>query len=383
MANKTGSPDVIQDAYKYKNDPAKWRELMGYLNNPDKLPPEQDSQFIDPWQAFTLADAYQDRPPMQYIAAGLFSLPSLNIVYGAPGTLKSFILADLAVCVAGGKPWLPPAPWHKGANEIDTLACPVMWLDFDNGAIRTHERIGALARARNLSIDTPIKYYSMPSPWLEASKSESVGMLTLRAKEFGAKLIIIDNLGNVSGGVDENKGEMIGVMSQLRQLAEETGAAVVIIHHQRKGSNGGGSTGRAGDTLRGHSSIEASLDLALRVDREEAADTVSLKSTKTRGVDVYPFTAAFTYEKSDSGALHTAMFYGLPTEDKNSNRAIEDAIRFCLTGAAMNQTSLIEAVKETLPDIGKNRVIDMLKRMENQGAIKSNRGKNNACIYTL
>ncbi len=53
---------------------------------------------------------------MEYIAGRLFALPSLNILYGAPGTLKSFLLADLAVCVAGGLEWLPPAPWLNGSR---------------------------------------------------------------------------------------------------------------------------------------------------------------------------------------------------------------------------------------------------------------------------
>ena len=382
MTNNGYSPEAIKAARQYHNGNPDYRREFDHLAmHPEDLP--EDTRPADPWQPFTLADAYLDRPPIQYIAAGLFALPSLNIVYGAPGTLKSFILADLAVCVAGGNAWLPPAPWNPGANAFKTLAGPVMWLDFDNGAIRTHERIGALARVRKLPVDTPFEYYSMPAPWLDASKPESVGMLTLRAKRFGAKLIIIDNLGNVSGGVDENSGAMINVMAQLRQLSEESGAAVVAIHHQRKGSNGGGNAGRAGDTLRGHSSIEASLDLAIRVDREEGADTISLKSTKTRGVDVDPFSAGFTHEENDSGALHTAIFYGLPTEDTTSDRAIERAIKAVLVGAAMNQGNLVKAVTESLPGLGHTRIENKAKLMAANGVINSTRGKDNAIIYTL
>jgi hypothetical protein len=51
---------------------------------------------IEPWQMFTLFDAYQDRTPVEYVASGLFALPSWNIPYGAPVNLKSFLLADLS-----------------------------------------------------------------------------------------------------------------------------------------------------------------------------------------------------------------------------------------------------------------------------------------------
>lgn len=58
---------------------------------------------------------------------------------------------------------------------------------------------------------------------------------------------------------------MIKVLGHFRQLVEETGAAVVLIHHQREGHHSGG---RAGDALRGYSSIEAALDLVTRLRRK-------------------------------------------------------------------------------------------------------------------
>lgn len=343
---------------------------------------EPDPAPSDPWKAYTLADAYQDRPPVEYIAAGLFALPSLNIVYGAPGTLKSFILADLTICAAAGAEWLPPAPWIVGNNAaaIDTRQCPTMWLDFDNGQRRTHDRIAALARARELPVDTPITYYSMPSPWLDGTNKGSIGALSLRIQNKGAKLVVIDNLGVVSGGADENSAEMVQVMSLFRQLAEETGAAIVLIHHQRKSN---GTIGRAGDTLRGHSSIEAALDLALQIEREELADTVSIKGTKVRGKDVLPFSAAFTYEDLPNGDIFKAKFFGIATEDTQSNPAINRAIRVALLGTTLNKSDLKSAVKKALPDVGINRIGDLIERMAATGELRVVSGERTEKIYSL
>lgn len=343
---------------------------------------EPDPEPSDPWQAFTLTDAYQDRPPVEYIAAGLFALPSVNIVYGSPGTLKSFLLADLAICAAAGIEWLPPAPWINGniATAITTRQCPAMWLDFDNGQRRTHDRIGALARARELPIETPITYYSMPSPWLDATNKNSIGALSLRVQDKGGKLVIIDNLGVVSGSADENSGDMSQVMSLFRQLSEETGAAVVLIHHQRKGN---GTTGRAGDTLRGHSSIEAAIDLGLLIEREELADTITLKATKVRGADVLPFSAVFTYEDNPAGDLLTAKFFGTATEDLQSNPAIKREIKAALYGTTMNKTELTGAVKTILPDVGKNRIRDMIDRMATGGELLMISGQRTEKVYRL
>jgi hypothetical protein len=347
------------------------RQYIGDQLNPD------EGDRADPWQVYTLADAYAPRPPVEYVAANLFALPSLNIVYAPPGTLKSMLMADLAICAAGGIDWLPPASWITNggqATAIKTVQAPTMWLDFDNGRRRTHDRIAALARARNLPEDAQIYYYSMPSPWLQADDKGSIGALSLRIQSLNAKLVIIDNLGVVSGDADENSGEMVTVMSHFRQVAEETGAAIVLIHHQRKGN---GTIGRAGDNLRGHSSIEASLDLALNVDREELADTVTIKATKNRGADVLPFSAVFTYEDDPAGELMTAKFYGIVTEDTKSGAAIEREILAALYGSALNKTDLKKAVKEALPDVGVVRISDFIDRLAANGKLKVSSGKNN------
>jgi hypothetical protein len=346
---------------------------------PPDAPPAEPA---DPWQAFTLADAYLERPPVEYIAAGLFALPSLNIVYGAPGTLKSFLLADLAACAASGQDWLSPAPWlnGRGGHGIPTRQCPVMWLDFDNGRRRTHDRFAALGRSRQLPPDTPLIYYSMPSPWLDAGNKASIGALSLRIQAHGVRLVLVDNLGVVSGDADENSGDMVNVMSEFRQIAEETGAAVVLIHHQRKSN---GAVGRAGDSLRGHSSIEAALDLALLVEREELADTISIKATKARGADVLPFSAAFTYETANDGELRTARFFGIAAEDTRSSAAIEREILSALGSQAMNKTALAQAAKSSLEKVGINRIRDMIDRLASAGKLHVSNGSNNTeKVYT-
>ena len=101
--------------------------------------------------------------------------------------------------------------------------------------------------------------------------------------DIKAGLVNCDNLGLITGDVEENSAQMAQVMGFLRILTEVTGAAVILIHHQRKG---GAGSSRPGDALRGHSSIEASLDLALHVAREPGSQEIVIQSTKTRGVDV-------------------------------------------------------------------------------------------------
>lgn len=342
-----------------------------------------DGQFMCDWPLCTLKDAYKPRPPVQYAVVGLFSLPSLNIVYGAPSTLKTMLGADLAISVAGGQPWLPPMPGREADLQAwQTREMPVLWLDFDNGRRRMDERFEALGRARELPDDIPLYYTCMPVPWLDGSDLRSVDALILGARAKGIGLIIIDNLIAVSGRADENSAEMANVLANFRRLAEESGAAIVLIHHQRKSA---GFKSRAGESLRGHSSIEAALDLALLIEREEHSEMITVRSTKTRDVDILPFGAMFTYEhKEHTTELKRAHFYGRPVEDIISDAAIRRTILEVVADSPqIKKTDLVNRVKEALPDVGYNRIRNITDNLAASSELKVESGNRNAKLYSL
>jgi hypothetical protein len=244
-----------------------------------------------PWQFRTLIQAREPRPPTEYVIDKFLETHSLNIVYGAPGSLKSMIALDMALAVAGGQAWMPGLfPGGQGAAVKESA---VIWIDMDNGQRRTDQRVDAMSKTRGLSNDAPFYYISMPTPSLIAHDIESMGILHDEIYALDARMVVIDNLGLVTGTVEENSAEMAQVMKNFRWIAEKTGAALLLLHHQRKG---GAAGGRAGDALRGHSSIEASLDLALHVVRESQTNQITMRSTKTRGVDVPNAVADFFYE---------------------------------------------------------------------------------------
>jgi hypothetical protein len=366
----------IADQYSKLSDAEKIAFAQAVLPGAGK----QNQPPADQWQALTMADAYKPQPPIRYTVNGLFEVGTLNILYGAPGSLKSFLMQDLAVCVAMGIPWLPPAPWGDGGQGIITTQTPVIWCDFDMGERRTLERFNALGKHYKAPEDLPLTIFSMPRPRLNAGDLVHIDLMIDRALALDAGFIVIDNLRTVSGGIDENSSQMSEIMEGLRELTERTSATVAPIHHERKSS---GFKGRAGEALRGHSSIEASIDLALQVDREPYSDIIAVKSTKTRGLEVLPFSAAFTYSKNGSDELTEACFYGIQSEDNQSNKAIEREILESLNNNPMNQTSLTNAVKAKLSDVGLNRITNQIRLMENKKQIRVTTGAHNAKIYSI
>ncbi len=353
----------------------------------------------DGWQVLTMRDAYAPREPVQYAVAGLIEKPSLNIFYGAPGTLKSLLLADLAVCVAGGYNWLPGSlaecvesndPLNAifgflgesekqpgGVDPFKTTQTPVLWLDFDNGKRRTSERFAALAKSRRLPEDAPFSYVSMPSPWLNAGNEESADRLLQLVKRLDAGMVIVDNLGVVTD-CDENSADMANVMAAFRRIAEDTGAAVILVHHQRK-TNGSGA--RLGETPRGHSSIEAALDLALLVQRsEDDPEAVTVVCTKARGVSVPTFGARFEYTQNAYKELAAAHFLGTRIETKTglTNKAILAAVE---AQPGINKSDLVDTVKNET-GAGINFIRDAIQWLVDNERLVASDGPKNSKLYT-
>jgi hypothetical protein len=259
------------------------------------------------WTLLGATDLLRPPEPPDYLVHEMLRCPSLNVVYGAPGDLKTMLCLDLAVCVASGLPWAEPLPDVGTGGAYQVKQGPVLILDQDNGEARLRERFGALLRGRGLT-DAPVHAISLPRPAFDASDPDEADLLASQLDALGAVLCVIDNLGTVSGGRDENSSQMVDVMGNLRWVAETTKCAVIVVHHARKGNGGGG---REGDRLRGHSSIEASLDLALIVERSD--DDLTIRSTKTRDNPVKPFTLRWTYDQTDFGALDKARLWHVST----------------------------------------------------------------------
>lgn len=332
----------------------------------------------------TLEDALQPRPPTIYAVEPLFAVPSLNILYGAPAAMKSLILADLAVCIAAGLDWLPPLPHNtSGAvKPFKTTQNTCLWLDFDNGAHRTANRLAAFARGHQAT-SAPLFYLSMPSAPFDANKPSAVSEMVDYVRNISAGFVCIDNLMTISGGKDENSPEIGQTLANLRFIAEKTESAVVLIHHARKAN---GFRGGLGDDLRGHSSIRGAVDLALLVEREEGTDSVKITATKTRDIAPEPFGALFTYTHGlGTYDLETAKFFGEQPSGVETTAEIEQAIFQALwdAGKPISQSELVKAVKNAGVQAGVNRIRNIAARMANSLKIKTQSGNRGAILYHL
>jgi hypothetical protein len=251
-----------------------------------------------------------------------------------------------------------------------------LYIDLDDGLRRALDRLEAVSRHRGLQDADPLLVVASPLPWLDLTKDNPRDnhreQLAGYIQQHDAGLVVLDNLGLISGDADENSADMTRVMASLRWVTEETGAALVVIHHQRKGTIG--KNQRSGDSLRGHSSIEASLDLALRVERDaDDPDLLSIEATKARGVSVDPFGARFAYRhKPGTRDLETATFWGETPSNLSPDAQARNAINDVLSAqGALNQTKRVSEVQSHLGGvrIGEKRIIRNLDALVSRGLV--------------
>lgn len=291
------------------------------------------------------ADALVPKPKIGYLVDRVLPAGSVTIWYGYPGSLKSNIVMDMAMAVATGTPWLPSMPPDTTVTGRTVVQTPVVWIDIDNGEDVVEERLRAFGSVYGATPATD--FYYMPYPDIRAVSGKYMTDLTNFIATTGLirPLIVIDTLLRAAKVKDENSSEMDTVMYNIRKLAEDLKATLAMISHSNKVNNG-----RAGNALRGHSSIEGGVDSVFRVSRENNSDIIEVTNEKARRKPVDPFSARWTYTADPSSdELISARFYqesGVKASKQQAtiNALISQIRDLLITEGKMNKSELYSRI---------------------------------------
>lgn len=251
------------------------------------------------------ADALVPKPKVGYLVDKVLQQGSVSIWYGYPGSLKSLLVMDMAMAVALGVPWLPDMPPNPTVLGRKCVQSPIVWIDIDNGEDVVEERMRAIGSVYGADAGAP--FYYMPYPSIKAVNERAMTDLTAFIASTGLvkPFVIIDTLLRAARVKDENSSEMDTVMYNLRKMSEVLDATMALISHSNKVN-----AGRAGNALRGHSSIEGGVDYVFRVKRDGHSDTIEIENEKARRKPIEAFSARWTYTVDPvSDELETARFY--------------------------------------------------------------------------
>ncbi len=191
---------------------------------------------------------FSDRSPV--IIEGLLRECETMNVIAAPKTGKTWLMMQLAVSIALGKPWLGRAVTQKKILVIDNELHPgeLNW------------RYQEVCKAMNVSLaETEGQLFL----WPQRGKLKSLEEIGTRMKELQnleVEVVLLDAFYRaIPAGVDENSNtEIMQLYNQIDHYAKELNSAFILVHHTTKGSQkeksvtdigaGAGSQSRAADT---------------------------------------------------------------------------------------------------------------------------------------
>lgn len=217
-------------------------------------------------------DDLNDMPDPEWLVEGVVPAASFTVVFGAPGSTKSFWALDLACSVASGHP-LHGTPVKQG-KVIYSAGEGHRGLKLRVEAWKlAHPDADMEALKRNLRI--------LPRSVRILDAAEATVLLNTAVRFGGSEglgLFIIDTWARALTGGDENSAQDAGLAIDVCEtIKDRTGATPLVVHH----------TGADGTRERGSTALRGAADAQMLMTKDEKTDVVVLKSIKIK--DGSPF----------------------------------------------------------------------------------------------
>lgn len=245
------SPDelytIVKNAYHYANEkPGRLNCQLVFdeVNIEDEPTAPKKSRFID------ATDLISREITINYLVHGFIETPTTGLIFGDPGTKKSFIAIDLACCVATGTPWM----------EQLTTQGPVFYFAGE-GKAGIPRRIKAWLKHHGQTLQPGMLHVSDSRIEITPQSARSlVSEIKQLTAEYGSPaLIIIDTLArHLPSDSDENSAKDFGVfVNAIDGMRDAFNCVALIIHHSGKQNK---------DSSRGTSAIKGALDFEFKTD---------------------------------------------------------------------------------------------------------------------
>lgn len=200
-----------------------------------------------------------NRPSKQWLIEQVLGIGDIGMVYGPPGSGKTFIGVDLTFAACLGRQW---AMRFGIVRPLTVAYCA------GEGISGLPDRFAAAAEFYGVS-ELPNFFFYENVPQLFTDSPALDGAVSMRqfiddwktgqaADELPSlDLLVIDTLHTATAGADENSAQDMGKVLQAIKLAvKELGCAVLVVHHTNKSGNG----------ERGSSALRGAMDFMLKVE---------------------------------------------------------------------------------------------------------------------
>ena len=246
-------------------------ELVGEVRKVDPLteaPQMAEGEVVAEEQAIERykmmrRDAVFAMPPVEFLVDGLITDTGFTMMYGAPGTGKSFIAIDIALSVAHGQAWQ-----GQGVKQG-----PVLYIAGE-GIGGFSKRWRAWERHHG-KVDEP-DLYLLPTA-VNFREPEDIARLVATIGDIDQpfSLVIVDTVARAIAGAEENSSTDMGLfVAACDEIKALTGGALLAVHHAGKDANRG---------ARGSTALLGAVDTSLMVGKSE--DIVVLRTEKQKDAE--------------------------------------------------------------------------------------------------
>lgn len=207
---------------------------------------------------------------IQWLVKGYLETDALSMAFGAPAGGKSFVLVDLACCIATGTPW----------HGMEVRQGPVFYVAGE-GHAGLARRFAAWTKASGVPITEKTPLYKSTRAVMMLDETAAAGLqaeVDRMVAETGQipVLVVIDTLARNFGDGDENKQADAGKYIEHldRYIRRKYGCNVMTAHH----------SGHEMERARGSSSLKAAMDQEIWI--KNTAGRIELKMTKMKDAEM-------------------------------------------------------------------------------------------------
>jgi len=227
-----------------------------------------------------------NKPEPPWFIENLVPHSARMVIHGEPGSKKTFIALDLAVCAQHG------IPWHGKAIAQG----PALYV-LGEGTSFIGRRLKALAHGKNMAPED-IKVTWMDEPLnIYTATDEEIKLWAGFVRHFKFKYLFFDTLSMNTAGMEENSAkDMEAALARATKIAggATSGCMVILVHHNTK----------KGD-MRGSSALLGNCDTIIEVKADSSNALVSiLRSDKIRDAEGFSGLAVTFKEHEESESIY-------------------------------------------------------------------------------
>lgn len=283
----------------------------------------------------------------------------ITVLASQPGSFKTWLLLDIALCVAAGEPLF---------NKFKVKQSKVLIIDEENRVHSIQERLKKMGAKPDLPIHLMIGQNIQMEP-------KFVTKVLDYCKSNEIEFVTMDSLVRIHSGEENSASEMSKIFKQIMRLGN-SGITTFITHHNRKG---GGDQSAGGQSMRGSSDILAAIDCHLMIKRDR--NLITLSQSKVRyAAEIDPINLEIRIDDSRA----SIKYLGSESRRQSNNELVEYRVIEALgLGATSNQQNLLNKINQPEKIIGKVTFGKIIGSMVQRGILTCKPGLGNTNLYKL